>query len=812
MSTAHPPSELPQQDRTLRDLDWPALVRAVGRGCMSEQGVERVEALEPAATLEQARERMQLTAEALDALAEGEPVPAASVPGLDEILDRVRRGGLASAGELRDVGQVLEVAAHLRPYARARQPSQPLLAQTLGTDPSLDRLADQLARAIDAEGRIADGASDELGAARRRARGARARLLERLGQLVARFGDVLREPRHVECEGRYGLPVRSDAHRRVDGIVLGSSASGATIYVEPREITELSNRLKMAESDVERELVRVLAALTAELHQQADGVEQAYQACIEADVLAALCRWAQEHRAVAVVPDDEPRIDLVGMRHPLLVVGQGAVVPNDIALRSGCALVISGPNAGGKTVALKGLGLAACMAYAGIPLPVEERSRLGWFAEVLTNVGDEQSVEHSLSTFSAHAANLGRIVERSGPRSLVLLDEVAGGTDPEEGAALAGAVLETLVECGAAVAVTTHYERLKELASQMPELDNASVGFDFDAMQPTFRLTLGVPGASSALAVAARCGISAAVIERAHALLPERTVEREQLLAELERERSTVVQAREQAEQEAERAASLRADLESERQVVRQKERERLARQAAGLHQAIREARAKLRALSAMEPEQGSAAQQRRAQRLVDEVARHVAVGSPIDRALRDRRAGSAERAPAPGELRPGLRVFVERLGATAEVSEPPERGMVRVRAGAFSMRVPVAELRLDPKERRATSKNAAARQAARPAPPPSSTPSLQSPLRTSGNTCDLRGLRVDEALAELDLFVDRCLSAAESVGFVLHGHGTGALKQAVREHLAGSQLVVDYRPAELGEGGDAFTIFWLDV
>jgi DNA mismatch repair protein MutS2 len=391
---------------------------------------------------------------------------------------------------------------------------------------------------IDAGGAVADRASPELSRARAKVRDAQSELKRRLGQLLDRFADLLQGQYYTEREGRFVLPVRSDAHLRVDGIVHGSSASGSTLFVEPRELTEVGNRLRLAEAEAAREEGRVLLTLSSEVKSAHDACEAAFHACVAADLCSAGARWADETGSLVISLAERAELELRGARHPLLLLTGLDVVPNDIVLCAERALIISGPNAGGKTVALKTAGLIALLVRSGLPVPVRADSVVGWFDRVLCDIGDEQSIVRSLSTFSAHIENLRTILECAGRRTLVLLDEVAAGTDPEEGAALAAAVLEALTQRGAAVGVTTHYERLKELATQTACFLNASVGFDFTQMAPTFRLHLGVPGPSSALAVARRHGLSQALIERAKALLPTQALDRETALRELSRERA----------------------------------------------------------------------------------------------------------------------------------------------------------------------------------------------------------------------------------------------------------------------------------
>lgn len=802
MSEASPQEPL-EWEVSRADLEWSALLDVLAARCAGELAADRLRATRPARTIAEARELGGRTEAAIRALDLGHPIPASAIPDVDDVLMHLDRGGICSGEQLHALTAILAAARELRAYAADRRADVPALAAMLTTETSLDRLLSSIRKCIDSDGHVKDEASPTLRRARQAIHRTRASLLDSLKKLSTTHKDVLREGNYVERDGRYGLPVRADAHRRVDGIVLGSSATGNTLYIEPPAITQLGNQLRIAEGDVEREIARVLSQLSSEARDQLEPLRVAYEVTLEADRLRALCRWAEETRSRALPLEEAPTLALVKLRHPLLVAQAIEVVPNDLELQRGQALVISGPNAGGKTVALKSAGLAVWMARAGIPIPCGEGSRLGFIGQVLTDVGDNQSLAQSLSTFSAHVHNLGRILGAADDSTLVLLDEIAGGTDPEEGSALAAAVLEGLVSQGAAVATTTHYERLKELAADDERFVNASVGFDFEAMAPTFTLTMGVPGASSALAVAKRFGMPAAVIDRAQEHMSQAAIDREQLLADLQREQRQAEEARVKAEADAEAVAQLRRDLEEERAIVRAKERKKLQRESATLMSDIRRARAKLRDLDEAIAKGGK----RGAARRVDEAASVVAIGSPLDDALQE---GKPEKpALAPSALEVGARVYVERLGTDAKIVEGPDKGEVKVQAGAFAIRVPIDELRAPGKKKGATPpKPEPKKKRRRPDPEPEE---RRAPMRTSDNTCDLRGMRVDEALEEVDRFVDRFLGAhVDEAGFVLHGHGTGALKKAVRDHLALHGHIANARPATQQEGGDAFTVFWV--
>ena len=670
-------------DKASADLEWFELLERIARRAAGDAAARRLRELSPAAEIEDARQRCRVVADALELSQADAPLPGAKVEEMAPLLARLRRGAVAGADELASLRTVLRTAASLRAYAARQREQHPALAAAIGSAPELDEFLKELEHALDESGAVADRASPGLAAARQRVASLRRELSTRIDRLISRYSEVLRDNYYAERDGRYVLPVRADAHRRVPGIVLGSSASGGTLYVEPQEITELGNRLGVAEAEAEREEARVLARLCDAAAAQADELSRAYEACLAADQLSAIARWAAEAEGVVVAPEMDAGIDLGEMRHPLLIgSGLDEVVPNDIRLSPGSGLVISGPNAGGKTVALKCLGLAAWMARAGLPLPAAPGSRVGWFDNVLTDVGDDQSLARSLSTFSAHIEKLARFVEHANPRTLVLLDEVAAGTDPEEGSALAVAVLEKLVQRGATVAVTTHYERLKELPVDDDHFVNASVGFDFGAMKPTFKLELGVPGASSALAVAARHGMPPDVIQRAEQLMPEHARRREELVAELEAEQRALEQARREAEAEARRQKQLGAEVETELARQREQDRRRAEQQARELT-AGSAAGAGRAPSSAGAPEAGRARQAAGARRGAEREQRR-----PADRHRRPSgrgggraaaRAGKAGQPLAIEELVAGARVYVPGIDAIAEVLAPPAKGQVRV-------------------------------------------------------------------------------------------------------------------------------------
>lgn len=801
----------PGEQKTSRELEWLLLLERIARATKSEIARDALLAWRPEATLAGARARMQRTREAMALAARGAGLPVTRIEDQAQSCAKLARSSSLEGRELYTLSLTLEGAERLRAHLGRHGEEAPALAAWLATSPALAPLLERIQHAVAPDGSLHDGASAALKRAREQSRALRADLRQRVNGLVARFGEAMQGQYVVERDGRYVLPVRADAPFRVDGLVLGSSASGGTLYVEPALTHELGNDVQRAEAAVRAEEARVLAELNDGVLTELEAVRVAQAACIEADCLVALVELALSERAHAFEPLAEPLLDLKAMRHPLLEAQASTeVVANDLRLTSGHALILSGPNAGGKTVALKCLGLAAWMVRAGIPIPADPGSRVGWFEPVLTDIGDHQSLAQSLSTFSAHVRQMAEALALAAPGALILIDELAGGTDPEEGAALAAAVVERLLERGAAVCVTTHYERLKTRAAADERMTNSSVGFDREHLRPTFRLVHGVPGPSSALLIAERHGVGRDVIERARALVPEEQQSAQRLLEELELERARLGEAQRELARERESARTLRQELERDQARLKNEERQRLSAETRELLDDVRRARGSLREAEALlktAPDRRVLAD---AEQAVNEAARFVAIGGKLRRAAQALEA-RGEPEPAPlgwDQLALGMQVRFGPLGAEGKIVDKPKRDKLVVAVGAMRATVDVSEV--TPLTAKSGSAPPPAR-VARPKPRAAVVPGQGLSLaRVDANTCDLRGVRVDEAIDRVDAFIDRLLQAGEPAGFVLHGHGTGALKAAVREHLRLAPHIARAEPAEPADGGDAFTVLWL--
>jgi DNA mismatch repair protein MutS2 len=583
------------------------------------------------------------------------------------------------------------------------------------------------------------------------------------------------------------------------------------VFVEPEDLVDLNNRLKLAELEVAEEERRILAELSRLVEDALPRIHTNLEVLAELDLVDAKARLSIDLRATApeLMPleDADATLDLRRARHPLMVLAElgknepRTIVPNDVLLKVGETLVVSGPNAGGKTVALKLAGLQVLMARAGLHIPAQEGSRVPWLAAVLSDIGDDQSIERDLSTFSAHVLALQSFLSAAGRGVLVLLDEVAVGTDPAEGAALAQAVLEALAERGATAIVTTHYDRLKALPTTDARFVNASVGFDLERLLPTYELHLGVPGASGAIRVARRLGVAEAICARATELAGAGQASLEQLLLDLEVERKRI--AAERAATEAERVEAARKHAEAEARAAQAKERLEAARR--GAHdeavETLRRARAELDRTATVLRRQGgkvTSASVQEAKRQVEAAAKDVHAHAPQPEAPPGRAATAAD-------LRPGVEVWVRKLGARATVTAPPKGKQVAVQAGPLKVNVAIDELTIV--EARAKQQSARARRGHNAfeleAPP-------KALVRSGHNTLDVRGERVDAAIGLAEKFLDDALRTGSEAVFVIHGHGTGALRESLRKELTHFPGVSEVRPATPEEGGDGVTIIVL--
>ncbi len=812
--------------KTLEDLGWPTLVDHWARRCATTRGAGAVRASQLLTEIADAQVRALEISEARNLASRDLELPLGSISEIAAAIARVRKSAALDAPELVAVATTGRSLARLRNHLREHAEGAPRLAARAEHMADLGHVYHPILEGFDAEGKLVDHASDALGPLRRALASIKAQLEKRMGALLVdeRFSVYLQDAYYTQREDRYVLPVRTDGKGFVHGIVHGTSQSGQTLFIEPQEIVELNNRAKLAEAEVQDEERRILIQFSGWVAEEADGFETSLAVAEHLDVIAAAASMADATVSCEPVFDLLPRIGLLHARHPLMLLSERRCVANDVTVTAGGALLISGPNAGGKTVALKTVGLAALMTRAGLHLTSESGSVMGWFTDIRTDIGDAQSLDKDLSTFSGHMLNLQDLLSTTGPGTLVLIDEIAVGTDPDQGASLAQAVLEALSERGVTMIVTTHYDRLKGLATSDPRFANASVGFDLQRLEPTFKLHLGFPGSSGALAVATRMGISQTITERARSLLGH-TAKVEDLLSNvteqkrrIEEERAAVLAELEAIE--AERAAS-RAQRDKTRERFEKATSSAYGEALASLRQARREIedlRRELRAKAALATEDDVRLANRKL----------IAAGSVVSK-------HEPKRPPPPGTpatpetLVLGAPVIVPRLGRAEVVGLLPD-DKVEVRVGSMRAIVPIKDTLMDSHRQ--------ARRADKSKPPadrdnlkgqPISTQTLvgvamapnltlvdgthagaRAGARTMDTTVDVRGSRADDAVAQVDRFLDESLMASRDTIFIIHGHGTGALRTAVRSHLTGHSSIQNFRAGEPNEGGDGVTVAFL--
>jgi len=796
--------------KTLESLGWASLLEYLAARTHTSRGAERARALELLDDIEAARRRSAEIAEARLLRELDEPLPFGGVHDIAAHLARASKGGDLDGPELVAVAQTVNATGRLKRHLATHAATAPLLAGRAAPIALLAHVSGPILDSFEEGGRLSDNASAALGPMRRKVAALHEELSRRVKVLLddPEISPYLQDRFYTQREDRYVVPLRAEARARVRGIVHGTSQSGHTVFVEPEVVVDLNNRLKLAESEVTEEEQRILAELSGYVREEAEAIGIAAAIAEELDLLDACARLADDTGASAAALG-APDLELRRARHPLMLLAGRTCVPNDIVLPAGKTLVISGPNAGGKTVALKTAGLAALMARAGLHLPVNDGSSVPWYLGVEVDIGDDQSLERNLSTFSAHVMNLVDFLERAGGETLLLVDELAVGTDPEQGSALAQAVLEAFADRGAQVIVTTHYERLKALPTADARFLNASVGFDLERMAPTFKLHLGVPGSSGAFLVARRLGLAGPVLARAELLLGDRRAGIEELLTAVTEERRRLDAERAAAETARREAEGARREAEARERAARA--REEKAR--TGAHDdavaAMRRARdeldqLRLRLKKADVPEVVTEAK-----------ARIAAIGADV--AARAPQATPSGKPAAEADLVPGAAVRVASLGGgRGQVVAAPERGRVTVQVGPLRTTVSVEDLRLDDRPAPQPSRSAPPVKR-RPAPPQAQVVLSEvkedlPPARTSDATLDVRGSRVDDMLPEVDRFIDDSLLASREVVFFIHGHGTGALREAIREHLALHAGVARFRGGHEKEGGDGITIAWLDV
>ena len=806
----NPDSASPQH--ALDKLEFREIQRRLSVHCQFNLAAARAMEIGPSGDRRIVRYLLDVTAEALDLIVSFPQLTVGGARDIREYLDKAEKGGRLMPAELIVIADTIRAGRDLRsfflrlPDAATRFPNMLEFADSIENFSPLEA---DLTRSIGPRGDVLDGASPELGRIRKAVRIAHSRLMDRLNSFVTgnRYGSALQENIITIRDGRYVIPVRSDARNVVKGIVHDTSSSGQTLFVEPFDVVEMNNRWREEQLAEQREIERILDMLSAKIGDSADGLHRMIEAIAAIDLAMAKARLAQAMDATRPILHEPPKgsgrddvpghpthyIRLINARHPLL--DQHTVVPTSLEIGDRFrVLLITGPNTGGKTVALKTVGLLTLMAQTGLFLPADDGTTVSVFPSVFVDIGDEQSIAQSLSTFSSHIRNIIRMLRNVSSDSLVLLDEMGAGTDPQEGSALARAIITTLLRRKAMVIATTHYSEVKAYAYATRGVENASVEFDVQTLSPTYKLSIGVPGRSNALAIARRLGMPKEIVKEAEAYLDPGEGGAEDLIDDIRERRNEITRelertkaAEEEARQLRRRAAQSLREAEELRRAAREEAIAEVEAELADVRNALRESSRQRNAAPAGPRPQAPAQSVANAIREAEEQLRA---------SERKTNRGSTRPQPVlqqPRALRKGDRVRVLSLDMEGDVlSVSPVDAEVQM--GVMKSRQPLTNLE------RVGRRNTASAVQERPA---ITVPAQEVvPLEL-----DLRGRRADEIPPLVERYVHDAYLMGMPFVRIIHGKGTGALRQVVREELKGNPVVARSEAAGQGEGGDGATV-----
>lgn len=783
-------------EKEFTTLEFDKVLAALAEHAISPAAKELCLSLSPAETREDAEKALGQTASAEKLLLNFGAPSFGSLKDVTGACARAQNGAQLAPSELLAAANVLKLTERLKKFLDEHLDESDALSEDRYLLVPNNYLADKILSSFVGEDEVADGASPALREIRRKQAQARNKIKSSLDSLVRsqQTQKYLQENIVTQRNGRYVIPVKAEYRSEIAGLVHDTSSSGATLFIEPMSVVNANNELSELDAKERAEIDRILSALSSEVGDYAETISEAFRTARFFDFCFAKARYAAALRAVRPELNENGVIQAEKARHPL--ISKDKCVPIDIALGDKySALIVTGPNTGGKTVSLKTTGLLCLMAKSGLFVPCRDEAKIGFFDRVFADIGDEQSIEQSLSTFSAHMANISSILTQITPNSLVLMDELGSGTDPVEGAALAIAIIEQMQATGARIMCTTHYAELKLYALQTPDVENASCEFDVATLKPTYRLIIGIPGKSNAFAIASMLGISEDIINNAKFHLDKESVKVERVLADLEISKKT-------AQFDIERAEHIRQKAADELKKARE-EREKILADAEKDAQKSRQ-----KALDMIE------SARREAQVVTDELDRLRKEKERADfkknieatRAATEDRLDKLEekietrpkekKKPLERPLKVGDSVRVYSMNKEGEVLEEPKNGKVMLQIGSVKMRFPLEDLEIikpkQPKQQQTTL-------------------DIESrATRRAVSELDLRGVTVMEAERMVDEYIDECSLSGLKVVSVIHGKGTGALRAAVQQRLKRNKLVESYRLGTYGEGESGVTIVTL--
>jgi len=790
-------------EKSIHTLELPRVLAMLADEAVTEEGKENCLSSRPCAYRNEVARLQGQTSAAFDLLVKNGTPSLLGIRPVAAALQRADRGGALNTRELLDMAQVLRCARNMREYGVGDREKKTVLDGYFESLSPNRFLEEKITGSILSEEEIADSASPELADIRRHIRAAAGKVRDVLNRLIAsNQSKYLQETIITMRGGRYVVPVKSEHKNEIPGLVHDVSGSGGTFFIEPMGVVNANNELRELQLKEQKEIERILAELSADCANFKEGIEENYRTLIALDCIFARAKLSSKMGGMEPALGDF--IELKRARHPLL--DAKTAVRNDLYLgKDFDTLVITGPNTGGKTVTLKTIGLLTLMAQCGMHIPSADGSTIKVCSAVLADIGDEQSIDQSLSTFSSHMVNIVSILEQADDDTLILFDELGAGTDPVEGAALAAAIIESARAMGSKVAATTHYAELKVYAMSTPGVENASCEFNVETLAPTYRVLIGIPGKSNAFAISRRLGLPDYIIQKAADRIDAENVRFEDVLSQLDIQRQAM-------EKEKEEAAKLRREMEEARNEAEQyrsrieEERRKATEKArAEARQIIDEARDT--ADKVFKELNDMRRRQEQAREWVDDNDQRADLRRRLNEA-EDALGGKAEEiAPLPPtrDAVVGDTVELVKMGTQAEVVAINKDGTLQLQAGILKMKARQDEVRVleDLTARKKQSEKDKKRHAAAV---------VQRPIRMAAAKADLdlRGMMTDEALGAVDMFLDNALMGKLETVTIIHGKGTGALRKAVRAHLKQSRYVKEFRPGVYGEGEDGVTVVTL--
>jgi DNA mismatch repair protein MutS2 len=780
------------EQRVFRTLEYDKMVALLIDKASCTYGKEKAAELSPFFSLEEVSAAQQGTAEAATVLRLKGSVPLGGIRDIRGPVQRARLNAMLAPMELLDIASTIGAGRKLRTFLldMCNEHNLSLLRFQAERIEGLRELEMEIRRCVDENGDILDSASVELRQVRQEIRQLEARIREKLDQMTrsSSYQKMLMENIVTIRGDRFVIPVKQEYRHVFGGIVHDQSASGATLFIEPEVIVSMNNKLRELRLREEREVERILYVLTEQVSFAVEALLENVDALTELDFLFAKAQLAWSMKAVCPRLNDRGYLRLKKARHPL--ISRDVVVPLDVELGGDFqAIVVTGPNTGGKTVSLKTIGLLSLMAMSGLHIPAEEESEMTVFSSVFADIGDEQSIEQNLSTFSSHMTNIIHILDSMDEKSLVLFDELGAGTDPTEGAALAMSIIDHVIQSGARLVATTHYSELKAYAYDRPEVMNASVEFDVETLRPTYRLLIGVPGRSNAFAIARRLGLPEGIIEIARGSISEEDNQVESMIASLERNRKTAEEERQKAEAIRREAEQLRRQLEEERAQFAEEKNKRMERAEDEARIAVQLAKEEAETIIRELREMMAEGAQIKEHRLIDAKKR---LGNAVLE-LEKEKVKKPAKAVRATQIKVGDEVMVTSFGQKGTVLEKVSNDEYLVQIGIMKMKVKRDDMNV---QNSVTSK-------------PQATP-YTSVKRRSDNIkmdLDLRGYNVEDGIREIDQFLDDALLAGLHSVSIIHGHGTGVLRKGVHEYLRQHRNVKSFRLGGQGEGGVGATI-----